>query len=235
MGKRKAGDEPPPPAAAAAGAAAPRAPPVLVTSRRRARALQQEVRWLNASFADFVSSRRDASVTLDTAAEDYLRFWAELREKYRDVLQPAAAAAEQARRRGGAVYMVGSGDFAQLGLGEDVAECARPFPLDAFGGLLVTALACGGLHTLTLTEDGGVWSWGVNDEGPLGRVVRRARASPGSVSRRAHVLASALKPSPELPCIRLLSLARSCPRTWTLRARRTRRGGCPSACPCPPA
>jgi hypothetical protein len=208
MGKRKAGDEPPPPAAAAAGAAAPRAPPVLVTSRRRARALQQEVRWLNASFADFVCARRDAAVAMDTAAEDYLRFWAELREKYRDVLQPAAAAAEQARRRGGAVYMVGSGDFGQLGMGEEVTERLRPFLLDAFGGLLVTALACGGLHTLALTEDGGVWSWGVNDEGPLGRVVRRAPRAPAACSR---VCPLARKPSLRLK-MRARLLARAAAR-----------------------
>lgn len=29
--------------------------------------------------------------------------------------------------------------------------------------------AAGGMHTVALADDGTVWSWGVNDEGALGR------------------------------------------------------------------
>jgi alpha-tubulin suppressor-like RCC1 family protein len=36
----------------------------------------------------------------------------------------------------------------------------------------VTRIACGGMHTLALAEGGVVFSWGVNDEGGLGRVAR---------------------------------------------------------------
>jgi hypothetical protein len=185
MGKRKAGESPAP-APAPAGAAAAARQPVQVIPRKRARAFNQEVRWLNAAFADYVSSRRDTAVALDGAAEDYLRYWAELQDKYRDVVQPGAAGAAFARARGGAVFMVGTGDFGQLGLGEEVQEKTRPFPLDAFGGLRVTAVACGGMHALAITEDGAVHSWGVNDDGPLGREVR---ARPAQRAR-------ALKPNP---------------------------------------
>ena len=82
-------------------------------------------------------------------------------------------------RRCGALYVVGTGDFGQLGLGDmgDNAERTRPVPLDAFGGRLVTLIACGGMHSLAVTEDGELWSWGVNDEGSLGRVVRRRRGA----------------------------------------------------------
>jgi regulator of chromosome condensation len=83
-----------------------------------------------------------------------------------------SAVSDLASRRGGAVYVVGSGDNGQLGLGEELVECARPRLLPAFGDVPVVAVACGGMHTLTLTEDGVAWSWGVNDEGALGRVVR---------------------------------------------------------------
>jgi alpha-tubulin suppressor-like RCC1 family protein len=30
-------------------------------------------------------------------------------------------------------------------------------------------VAAGGMHTVALADDGTVWSWGVNDEGALGR------------------------------------------------------------------
>ncbi len=33
----------------------------------------------------------------------------------------------------------------------------------------VLQVACGGMHTVTLTEDHAIYSWGVNDEGALGR------------------------------------------------------------------
>ena len=35
--------------------------------------------------------------------------------------------------------------------------------------LQVLQVACGGMHTVALTEGGQVLSWGVNDEGALGR------------------------------------------------------------------
>ena len=30
-------------------------------------------------------------------------------------------------------------------------------------------VSCGGMHTVALAADGKVWTWGVNDEGALGR------------------------------------------------------------------
>ena len=30
-------------------------------------------------------------------------------------------------------------------------------------------MSCGGMHTVVLSADGGVYTWGVNDEGALGR------------------------------------------------------------------
>jgi alpha-tubulin suppressor-like RCC1 family protein len=42
---------------------------------------------------------------------------------------------------------------------------------DSWCQLYVQALqvAAGGMHTVALADDGTVWSWGVNDEGALGR------------------------------------------------------------------
>jgi alpha-tubulin suppressor-like RCC1 family protein len=33
----------------------------------------------------------------------------------------------------------------------------------------ILQVACGGMHTVVLTTDGQIYTWGVNDEGALGR------------------------------------------------------------------
>jgi hypothetical protein len=118
MGKRKAGDDEPPPRApgAAPSAAAVHSPP------QRYAALLREVGALNASFAAHVAAHSHSNVALDDAAKAYMRYSAELREKYRDVLQQPAPPPAAARRRGGTLYMVGSGDFGQLGMGKPCVQ-----------------------------------------------------------------------------------------------------------------
>jgi len=49
----------------------------------------------------------------------------------------------------------------------------------------VIQIVCGGMHTLALTTDGHVYSWGVNDEGALGREAHRDDA--GSENHPAKV------------------------------------------------
>ncbi|KAI3438963.1 hypothetical protein D9Q98_001377 [Chlorella vulgaris] len=68
----------------------------------------------------------------------------------------------------GEVFVFGDGDCGQLGLGEDVTERLRPCPVSV-DGKQVLQIACGGMHTVVLTEDRQIFSWGVNDEGALGR------------------------------------------------------------------
>ncbi|XP_037564540.2 regulator of chromosome condensation-like [Dermacentor silvarum] len=67
----------------------------------------------------------------------------------------------------GFVYTVGQGDVGQLGLGPDVMELARPALVAELKD--VVDVVAGGMHTLCLTADGKVWSFGCNDEGALGR------------------------------------------------------------------
>ncbi|KAJ2866966.1 hypothetical protein GGH94_001133 [Coemansia aciculifera] len=82
-----------------------------------------------------------------------------------------AAVHELAQRAGqsGAVLVFGNGDCGQLGLGEDMIERKKPFPVGALAGSAVVDVACGGLHTMALTEAGALWSWGCNDQQALGR------------------------------------------------------------------
>lgn len=53
--------------------------------------------------------------------------------------------------------MLGQGDTGQLGLGEEVMERSRPFPVtSALDGLHVVQVVCGGMHTAALTDKGKV-------------------------------------------------------------------------------
>ncbi|KDQ13965.1 hypothetical protein BOTBODRAFT_110732 [Botryobasidium botryosum FD-172 SS1] len=83
------------------------------------------------------------------------------------------------------LFIFGNGDSGQFGLGTDAAmmgEFARPRLHTWFDeaikegklgeeGAGVESVAAGGMHTLVIDEAGKVWSWGVNDEGSLGRPV----------------------------------------------------------------
>ena len=61
-----------------------------------------------------------------------------------------------------------------IGLGDDQPpEIKKPRRIAAFDvGLAakrVHYLACGGMHTIALTNNGEVWTWGCNDDSALGR------------------------------------------------------------------
>ncbi|XP_077541768.1 regulator of chromosome condensation-like isoform X3 [Haemaphysalis longicornis] len=71
------------------------------------------------------------------------------------------------RQAVGQVYVVGQGDVGQLGLGPDVLEKARFTPIPVLDNIV--DVTSGGMHTLCLTADGQVFSFGCNDEGALGR------------------------------------------------------------------
>jgi regulator of chromosome condensation len=68
----------------------------------------------------------------------------------------------------GEVFVFGDGDCGQLGLGEEVTERLRPFPV-SIEDKPILQVACGGMHTVALAQDRTIYSWGVNDEGALGR------------------------------------------------------------------
>ncbi|KAL8866366.1 MAG: hypothetical protein Q9174_006347, partial [Haloplaca sp. 1 TL-2023] len=71
------------------------------------------------------------------------------------------------------VYVMGEGSSGELGLGTNklAIDVKRPrlnphLSADTVG---VVQVACGGMHVLALTHDGKVLTWGVNDQGALGR------------------------------------------------------------------
>lgn len=68
----------------------------------------------------------------------------------------------------GVILVTGAGDVGQLGLGSDVLEKKRPAAV-ILDEEIVDVIA-GGMHTVCLTKDGNVITFGCNDEGALGRV-----------------------------------------------------------------
>ena len=71
------------------------------------------------------------------------------------------------------VYVFGEGSGGELGLGnaKTAQDVKRP-RLNAFLSskeVGVVQVACGGMHCAALTHDGKVLTWGVNDQGALGR------------------------------------------------------------------
>lgn len=74
-----------------------------------------------------------------------------------------------------AVLVFGNGDAGELGLGPTEQEASRP-RLNPFldpnspSALQIVQLDCGGMHTIALTKDSKIVTWGVNDNGALGRM-----------------------------------------------------------------
>ncbi|KAL1814094.1 hypothetical protein ACET3Z_024159 [Daucus carota] len=80
-------------------------------------------------------------------------------------LRSVSSRAEKKPRRVAALW--GNGDYGRLGLGSLESQW-RPVCCSSFGDQSVCQIACGGAHTLFLTESGSVYSTGLNDFGQLG-------------------------------------------------------------------
>lgn len=71
------------------------------------------------------------------------------------------------------VYVFGEGSSSELGLGtaKTAIDVKRPRlnPLLSSKDVGVVSIACGGMHVAALTNDNKILTWGVNDQGALGR------------------------------------------------------------------
>ena len=83
----------------------------------------------------------------------------------------------------GQVYTLGMGSEGQLGHG-NTSDCTEPRLVDGLASRPVAQVACGKSHSLALTAEGDVYSWGASDEGQLGT----GRTAPAFVPRYLSAL-----------------------------------------------
>jgi len=70
---------------------------------------------------------------------------------------------------GGLVWSCGSGDFGQVGHGDQATHLVLTLVAEErFKDALVVMVAAGGGHSVALGTDGTVWTWGLNNFGQLG-------------------------------------------------------------------
>ena len=127
-----------------------------------------EMNALNESFSKFCASAEDVfklkvqsrSSFNDTANLHFM-------EQAKKYIKTATAIQEKYLSRVG-VLMCGSGDCGQLALSEDTLEASTPREVLALRNNKAVSIACGGLHTAVVFEDGKVDAWGCNDEGSVG-------------------------------------------------------------------
>lgn len=95
-----------------------------------------------------------------------------------------------AATRTGAVFAWGRNNWGQLGLGPPLGDgrCApeqlSPREVPALRHVRVTAVACGGFHSLALTAGGRVLAWGRGSAGQLGLVTRHEVAADSGLAMK---------------------------------------------------
>ena len=84
---------------------------------------------------------------------------------------------------GGVVYTFGRGDKGRLGHGNDEEDRLAPRRVRAtgFDEVRVVMVAVGGGHTVTLSKEGHVYSWGCGGDGQLGQNDRKDQGAPRQV------------------------------------------------------
>jgi alpha-tubulin suppressor-like RCC1 family protein len=83
----------------------------------------------------------------------------------------------------GALWACGSGEFGQLGLNDTENNYVfRQVGVAAFGGARVVTAAAGCGHSVAVTEDGALWTWGCSGSGQLGHGDAETRLVPTRVA-----------------------------------------------------
>lgn len=71
--------------------------------------------------------------------------------------------------KSGQLLSIGTGIAGQLGLGPDISERKKPYPVKELINEKIKIIAAGGMHSAVLTADHKIYTFGCNDEGALGR------------------------------------------------------------------
>jgi alpha-tubulin suppressor-like RCC1 family protein len=91
----------------------------------------------------------------------------------------------------GKVYSCGDNDYGQLGLG-NTSQQTTPQPITALNLLTISAIECGIVHTVFLTNDGKVYSCGYNLYGQLGLGNKTQQTTPQLITALDSLTISAI-------------------------------------------
>ena len=87
--------------------------------------------------------------------------------------------------RDGGLWLWGRGHEGQLGLNHaDRLNVPTLLSAQALGRSRVAMVACGACHTAVVTDSGGVWTWGLGEDGQLGHELRESSRLPVEVGPR---------------------------------------------------
>ena len=101
----------------------------------------------------------------------------------RDVEERGAGATRQGKKQSpGKLYAFGSGDYGRLGHGDNQPRKAAKL-VEILRDKNVVKFACGPRHSLALTADGSVYSWGYGGEGQLGHGDYQLQTMPAQIKR----------------------------------------------------
>jgi len=84
----------------------------------------------------------------------------------------------------GAVWSWGGGDYGKLGHGDSQNQLL-PKKIEALAAQRVVTVSAGGAHSLALTADGALWSWGHGSRGRLGHGDQQMQLLPKKVEALA--------------------------------------------------
>ncbi|KAI5189458.1 regulator of chromosome condensation [Nematocida minor] len=85
------------------------------------------------------------------------------------------------------VYTWGASDAGQLGVPVEEGMSSTPLEISYFNDKRIKTVVCGGMHSLALSIDGSLYSWGCNDEGVLGREGNEEEPAPVLFPHPVHI------------------------------------------------
>lgn len=138
---------------------------------------------LNVAFAKFTKeSLHSISLTLENGddIQPYDSDFVQVSEQYIDFA--AGIKNTFLSSTGGTILTFGTNEFGQIAQSDDVTERKRPAEVKTMRNQRVIKVSCGGLHNMSVTEDGKVDTWGCNDEGSLGCIEYETAYAPVRVT-----------------------------------------------------
>lgn len=133
--------------------------PISKNRNERERIYREKIAELNFNAAALAKSKLDSG---NISKDGYYTNFA---QRYKD---EAAKIGRQFKRGHGDVAVCGSGEMGQLGSSEGVLEKRTLKVVANLRNQDINQIAAGGLHNVALDENGGVYTWGCEDEGSLG-------------------------------------------------------------------